>query len=98
MKSKAERLNLNRLEEILMKWNYRAIGNTQAMIEGALGADCLVLVMHQGHAKDLINRGVDRKKIITLDQIPEVLRGIRNTILVDHFVLTTLIRESLREC
>lgn len=93
--SLSKSLHEKALHEIFFHWGFRGIGTTQAMIDGS-ASDCIFLVMHIKQRADLFRRGVPLQKIIILsDFIDGKMRGIRKPLIVDHFVLEHLIRNSL---
>jgi len=85
------------LEEVLYRWQERDVGNTKTLVDGALETDCQILVKDKQQEIDLLKRGVDKNKIVHLDQLPHALLGMSKPLVVDHFVLGYMIRLALKE-
>lgn len=79
--------------EALIEYGFpRGIGNTTAMIKGYQHTpNALVLV---ANSQQGVSLGLKRGDFITIDCIPEALRGMNRPLLVDHHALAMLVREN----
>ena len=95
-KSYARELVSEELKEI---YNYylstRRVGHTYSMMEGAKNTDCLVVCANKQQERE-VGKQLLGKKITTLANIKQKLRGIKKPLLIDHYALCCLIGEMLR--
>lgn len=72
----------------------RGVGHTRATIYGAVeNPAALILVANHMMKGEYLKAGIDRRRLITIHQLPEALEGHTRPLVIDHAALTELIYE-----
>jgi len=83
---------MTKLEAVIEYGFPRGIGSTSTMLGGLIGnPNAVVLVADFQQAKQL---NLASHQFITIDSIPESLRGLRKPLLIDHHALAILVRNN----
>ena len=85
------------LVEMLYRWKARGVGNTHLILHGVLNCDCQVIVRDNAQATEFLRHGLEKKKIVYIEQLPHALLGSTKPLAIDHYPLAYLIRCALRE-
>lgn len=78
----------------------RAVGHTQAMLNGVIGSskDCLVLVSSYKQGLDM---GLKKQNLLTIESFENrgsvILHGRNQPLAVDHFAMVQILEEAYRE-